>query len=102
MYQITFQFENGGKPVIVDAAPNTSLLDVAKAANVAIDAPCNGNGSCGKCRVKILEGTVDSTPTHHISEEDYAAGWRLELARASPRPMWLCRCRTLRLPTRAA
>ena len=51
MYQITFQFENGGKPVIVDAAPNTSLLDVAKAANVAIDAPCNGNGSCGKCRV---------------------------------------------------
>ena len=59
MYQITFQFENGGKPVIVDAAPNTSLLDVAKAANVAIDAPCNGNGSCGKCRVKILEGTVE-------------------------------------------
>ena len=44
MYQITFQFENGGKPVIVDAAPNTSLLDVAKAANVAIDAPCNGYG----------------------------------------------------------
>ena len=95
MYQITFQFENGGKPVIVDAAPNTSLLDVAKAANVAIDAPCNGNGSCGKCRVKILEGTVDSTPTHHISEEDYAA-------RASPRPMWSCRCRTLPPPTRAA
>ena len=80
MYQITFQFENGGKPVIVDAAPNTSLLDVAKAANVAIDAPCNGNGSCGKCQVKILEGTVDSTPTHHISEEDYAAGWRLSCA----------------------
>ena len=75
MYQITFQFENGGKPVIVDAAPNTSLLDVAKAANVAIDAPCNGNGSCGKCQVKILEGTVDSTPTHHIS-----AGWRLSCA----------------------
>lgn len=30
--------------------------------------------------VKILEGTVDSTPTHHISEEDYAAGWRLSCA----------------------
>ena len=48
MYQITFQFENGGKPVIVDATPNTTILDAAKAANVAIDAPCNGNGSCGK------------------------------------------------------
>ena len=80
MYQITFQLENGGKPVIVDVTPNTTILDAAKAANVAIDAPCNGNGSCGKCRVKILEGTVDSTPTHHISEEDYAAGWRLSCA----------------------
>ena len=32
MYQITFQFENGGKPVIVDATPNTTILDAAKAA----------------------------------------------------------------------
>ena len=39
MYRITFQFENGGKPVIVDATPNTTILDAAKAANVAIDAP---------------------------------------------------------------
>ena len=80
MYQITFQFENGAKPVIVDAAPNTTLLDIAKAANVAIDAPCNGNGSCGKCRVKLLKGSVDSVPTHHISEEEYAEGWRLSCA----------------------
>ena len=35
MYQITFQFENGGKPVIVDATPNTTILDAAKAANDA-------------------------------------------------------------------
>ncbi len=80
MYQITFQFENGAKPVVVDVTPNTTLLDAAKAANVAIDAPCNGNGSCGKCRVKLLEGTVESMPSHHISEEDYAAGWRLSCA----------------------
>ena len=30
MYQITFQFENGGKPVIVDATPNTTILDAAR------------------------------------------------------------------------
>mgnify|MGYP001649990894 CR=1 FL=1 len=90
MYQITFQFENGGKPVIVDATPNTTILDAAKAANVAIDAPCNGNGSCGKCRVKILEGTVESTPTHHISEEDYAAGWRLSCASSVSRSFATC------------
>ena len=77
MYQITFQFENGGKPVIVDATPNTTILDAAKAANVAIDAPCNGNGSCGKCRVKLVSGEVTGVQTGHISDEDYAAGWRL-------------------------
>ena len=80
MYEITFQFENGAQEVHFSAAPGSTILEAAKAANVAIDAPCNGNGSCGKCRVKILEGTVESTPTHHISEEDYAAGWRLSCA----------------------
>jgi uncharacterized 2Fe-2S/4Fe-4S cluster protein (DUF4445 family) len=29
------------------------LLDVARNAGVAIDAPCNGNGTCRKCKVSI-------------------------------------------------
>ena len=56
MYQVTFQFENGDKPVVFSASPNITLLEAARSANVAIDAPCSGNGSCGKCRVKILSG----------------------------------------------
>ena len=48
MYQITFQFENGAQPVVFAAAPGSTILEAAKSANVAIDAPCNGNGSCGK------------------------------------------------------
>ena len=39
MYQITFQFEIGGKPVIVDSPLTTSLLYVANAANIATDPP---------------------------------------------------------------
>ena len=46
-------------------------------ANVAIDAPCSGNGSCGKCRVKLLGGNLESVQTRHISDEEYAEGWRL-------------------------
>ena len=60
MYQVTFQFENGEKPVVFSASPNMTLLEAARSANVAIDAPCSGNGSCGKCRVKILSGEVES------------------------------------------
>ncbi|MCQ2421049.1 MAG: ASKHA domain-containing protein [Clostridia bacterium] len=80
MFEITFQFENGAPEVKFSAAPNTTVLDAARAANVAIDAPCNGNGSCGKCRVKLVEGSVESVPSRHITPEDYEAGWRLGCA----------------------
>mgnify|MGYP003816499389 CR=1 FL=1 len=79
MYQVTFRFENQ-EQVRVFAAPDATLLEAARDANVAIDAPCGGNGSCGKCRVQLLEGELESPRTAHISEEDYAAGWRLSCA----------------------
>ena len=80
MYQVIFTFENGATPVTATAAPGETLLETARAANLAIDAPCSGNGSCGKCRVKLLEGTVEGLQTSHITDEDYAAGWRLSCA----------------------
>ncbi len=80
MYQVIFTFENGAAPVTATVAPGETLLETARAANVAIDAPCSGNGSCGKCRVKLLEGTVEGLQTSHITDEDYAAGWRLSCA----------------------
>lgn len=76
MFQVIFRFEEGGETGIF-AAENENLLELARKANVAIDAPCSGNGSCGKCRVKLIEGELDSPKTRHISDEDYAAGWRL-------------------------
>ena len=76
MFQVTFTFENQS-PVVVTAPPDSNLLNVAREANVAIDAPCSGNGSCGKCKVKLVEGELLSPQTGHISDEEYADGWRL-------------------------
>ena len=76
MYKVTFKFENS-EDVTVFAAFGESLLEVARKTNVAIDAPCSGNASCGKCRVKLVEGELDSKQTRHISDEEYAQGWRL-------------------------
>ncbi|MBR9947123.1 DUF4445 domain-containing protein [Clostridiaceae bacterium Marseille-Q4145] len=76
MPNVTFRYEDGtATKVAVTAGEN--LLEVARKANVAIDAPCSGNGSCGKCRVKFISGELDSEKTRHITEEDYAEGWRL-------------------------
>ena len=74
--KVTFQIE-GATPVIIECNAGDNLLELARRANVAIDAPCSGNGSCGKCRVKLIEGEVDSIPSRHISDEEYNAGWRL-------------------------
>ena len=76
MHNVTFKFENS-EDVTVFAAFGESLLEVARKTNVAIDAPCGGNGACGKCKVKLVGGTLDSKKTSHISDEEYAAGWRL-------------------------
>ena len=46
------------------------LLDVARNADIFIDAPCNGNVSCGKCKVRLIKGKVDTEKTHHIKDEE--------------------------------
>ena len=74
--KVTFQIEGAG-PVSIECNVGDNLLELARRANVAIDAPCSGNGSCGKCRVKLVEGEVESIPSRHISDEEYKAGWRL-------------------------
>lgn len=76
MANVTFQFENGEK-MTVSTMVGENLLETARKSNVVIDAPCSGNGSCGKCRVKLLGGELDSKKTRHISDEEYAEGWRL-------------------------
>ena len=74
--KVTFQIE-GASPVTIECNAGDNLLELARRANVAIDAPCSGNGSCGKCRVKLIEGELETFQSRHISDEEYNAGWRL-------------------------
>lgn len=79
-YTVTFKTQGGGD-YKVSAALGDNLLDIAQKAGVAIDAPCNGNGTCGKCYGHLISGTVDVIDSIRISEENFEDGWRL-----------LCRC----------
>ena len=76
MPKVVFQVE-GATPVEIACNQGDNLLELARRANVAIDAPCSGNGSCGKCRVKLVEGELETFASRHITEEEYEAGWRL-------------------------
>lgn len=76
MAQITFKISEC-PDVVVHANKGDRILDIARDANVAIDAPCSGNATCGKCKVKVLTGKLDAPKTTHISDEEMAAGWIL-------------------------
>ena len=76
MFLITFRCEDE-PDALISAAAGENLLKVARRAGIAIDAPCSGNGSCGKCLVQLVEGDLDSPKSFYISDTDYAEGWRL-------------------------
>ncbi|MBE0688526.1 MAG: 2Fe-2S iron-sulfur cluster binding domain-containing protein [Anaerolineae bacterium] len=57
-------FEPVGKRVAVPAG--TSLLDAARLAGVELTSDCGGQGDCGQCRIRVIEGAV--TPPN-ASEE---------------------------------
>ena len=75
MYTITFSVE-GGDDLRVAAAFGANILEVAREAGISIDAPCGGAGTCGKCRLKLLEGEVEGGKNHRKPQE-YDEGWRL-------------------------
>ena len=74
--KVIFQIQ-GSAPVQIECNAGDNLLELARRANVAIDAPCSGNGSCGKCRVRLIEGELETVKSRHITDEEYEAGWRL-------------------------
>lgn len=64
-YSVTILPENS----IVHVAGGTNLLIAAKQAGVDIESPCGGNGTCGKCAVKILEGDPGVVDFSHLPDE---------------------------------
>ena len=70
-------FTVNGARQCAEARAGESLLSVARRADIAIDAPCGGSGACGKCRVRLIAGDVESAPSPRLSPQEYAAGWRL-------------------------
>ena len=71
-------FKPYGKEIKCEFGEN--LLDVARKADIFIDAPCNGSQSCGKCKVKLLDGKCDTEKTVHISDDECEQGYILACA----------------------
>ncbi|HVN24248.1 MAG TPA: ASKHA domain-containing protein [Syntrophorhabdales bacterium] len=59
------------------AEEGESILDLAMKSGIHINASCGGNGACGKCRIKVIEGNVASAPHPKIAQWEYENGIRL-------------------------
>jgi uncharacterized 2Fe-2S/4Fe-4S cluster protein (DUF4445 family) len=65
---------------VVTVADGTNLLEAARKAGVFIAAPCDGSGTCGKCRVKIPAGqrqNFKEAPHEWLTQAERADGWAL-------------------------
>lgn len=61
----------------IDVSEGENLLETIRNAGIFIDTPCNGSGSCGKCKVKITNGNVISENSRHITESEKKEGYVL-------------------------
>ena len=62
---------------VMQAEEGQNVLEIAMLAGVHINASCSGNGICGKCRVRIAEGTAASPVSPKINQTEYNEGIRL-------------------------
>jgi uncharacterized 2Fe-2S/4Fe-4S cluster protein (DUF4445 family) len=64
-------------------------MEAVAGAGFVVDAPCGGEGTCGKCRLKVLAGSQSPTPaeTLALTSDQLDAGFRLACQTTVTRPM---------------
>ena len=93
----------------IESAVGSKLMGALGEAGLFVSSACGGGGTCGQCRVRVLEGGGEILPTErtHISRRDAAQGVRLACQTVVKQPMrlelprevfgvkrWTCRVRS--------
>ena len=77
MYTLTFKVENHPLDIKCQVEAGENVLRAAQRAGIEIDAPCAGNGTCGKCRVRLISGALEMPQNPRLPYADYEEMWRL-------------------------
>ena len=74
---VKITFQPSGRSVQID--PGATVRDAAAIAGIPIDFPCGGQGSCGKCRVRLAPASESATESEQrlMPPSDLEAGYRL-------------------------
>jgi uncharacterized 2Fe-2S/4Fe-4S cluster protein (DUF4445 family) len=66
--------------VTIEIAAGSSLLDAARRARIRLEAPCNGAGTCGKCKAQLDDPALSQVRVvgnRNLSADDERDGWVL-------------------------
>lgn len=64
----------------VQVRPGVTLLSAARESGINMQAVCSGNGTCGRCRIRVISGNNPGEAQNKnsfFSNEDFELGWRL-------------------------
>lgn len=76
--EYTVNFKSHGKSVAVEEGK--TILDAAALASIAVESNCGAAGTCGKCKVHVVEGfdpKAERIGTKFFTEDEMNDGWVL-------------------------
>ncbi|QHQ62370.1 DUF4445 domain-containing protein [Anaerocolumna sedimenticola] len=64
---------------VIECGEKETLLEAMIRDGIYLSAVCGGNGTCGKCKIRLLEGNLSITLSdkNYFTEEELENGWRL-------------------------
>jgi len=70
---------NGDPEKAIEVGAGGKLLNALADKKIFVSSACGGGGTCGQCKVRILDGGGDILPTEesHFSKREAKDGWRL-------------------------
>ena len=91
--RVELHFQPSGLRVRVP--PGVTLFDAASWNGIAIDSTCGGHGTCKKCKVRVLDGSVPVSPldARAFSPDELRRGWRLACRATADADVRESRCR---------
>jgi len=66
--------------IAVPVVSGTRLIDAARAAGIRMETPCDGAGTCGKCKAKVCTGALPNLSNDvnkSLTQAEREAGWVL-------------------------
>ncbi|MCH8228672.1 MAG: DUF4445 domain-containing protein, partial [Proteobacteria bacterium] len=75
--KVTIEFKSHNK--VTRVPPGMTIFNAASWIGLPIDSTCGALGTCGKCKVRLLQGynSITAADRKAFSEDELADGWRL-------------------------